>query len=217
MSNSAKNCIKRGLSAAFAAIIFIFCVFTLVACDASDALRSSSSEYPLHLLGFSYSEEESVVYGVVGISGSDANLIDCPKASATAQYVDEGPFFYRRDTRLILDPQAIYSAVTGAMTQEDWMHDGLKYKELKIVFRYDTIYKSVTTDGQTVKSGKHYLHSYMLESDESEHTVLISQRTQNTANWYSVLILCMLIVGVAVVAAVLAVKGKIWQRKKRKE
>ena len=116
---------------------------------------------------------------------------------------------------MTVSASAVYDEVLGRITDDDRIHDGVEYNHLKVVLRYDTIYKSISSDGDVAKSGRYYLHYFDFDKAQSEQTFSLHLKTQITANWYTLLIACVLVLAVVLLAVTLAIKGKLWQKKKK--
>ena len=178
----ALSCKNRVIKSVFVVIAALLCLISFCACNATEQ-EGSSAERRLYLLGFSYGED-GVVNAVVSISGGEE--LDC-FATMLSDPKPQGAFYYSSRTTIVLHPDTIYSAVRGAMSQEDWSYNGIEYNRLKVVFRYDTIYKSVKSDGQIQVSGRYHLHSFPLDEGDSEFQVGLTRKSPNSAAWYGAL------------------------------
>lgn len=116
-----------------------------------------------------------------------------------------GSFFDTYHYTVSFDGEAIFSAVSDAITQDGTILDGKEYSTLKIVYDYDTIYKSTKSDGVQSKSGRTHTHSF--EVTNAPFQASLTRDVPNQSVWYAVAI------GVTValllgVVTLMAVRGK---------
>ena len=213
-----RNCKKRVLAALFAALILAFCIFALVACNADESSSQEEDKvtYKLHLLGYSYDEETSTVTAVLSFAGGEDSEIDFAPIEASRASYQKNLWYNGVYIQAPLDPNSIFCAVRDGMPQEAWSHDEATFENLKVALRYDTIYKSIKTNGVVARSGRYYLHTFMLEEGVDSATFIISQTTQNSATWYSALIACGILLVALGTAAYLAVEYLKRQRAKNR-
>lgn len=210
MTKSRRNCKTKVLSVVFAAIITLLLLFSLVGCDKKQTISRVS--YDLHILGAQYDDESSTATAFISLSGSDAQRLDGLKAYGERIFSRENLFFNHIDISVSLDGATIYAAVRdrGVMSRETPETDDegaevvkREYQNLKVVAIYDTIYKSIVTNGERRSNGSGYRD--LLPIDESGATEFeISQRSQNSANWYALLIAAGIVLFMAAMAAYLA-------------
>ena len=86
-----------------------------------------------------------------------------------------------------------------------------------MVLRYDTIYKSIKSNGEITRSGRIYTHAFALDENLQNDVFTLEMRSANSANWYAVLVACAFGVVLISIIATLAVKGAKWQKTKTKE
>lgn len=120
-------------------------------------------------------------------------------------------------TTVTFDPSRIFSAVKQAVPQEDLKNEDHIYNRLKVVLLYDTIYKSIKSDGQISKRGRTYTHVFNLDESKSEQSFTLSMRSPRSENWYTALIAGGIVLFVVVTGICLACKGRLCQKKKLKE
>lgn len=208
MKKCAQNCKIRVLSALFVLMICLFAIFAFVGCDKNETVSPVS--YGIYLKGFAYDEQTLTVTAHVSVSGSAEQRLSGVKATGERRAFDENLFYKRTNISVELDAESIYSAVRERMTQEVWVKDGTRYESLKVVMRYDTIYKSIVTNGARHPASGGYVD--LLPLDEvGRQEFEISQRSQNSANWYSLLVAA----GIMALAAGMAIYLA-WANKKEK-
>lgn len=129
----------------------------------------------------------------------------------------DGEFYFVTTIKILLSPESIFSAVKESIPQEDLVKDEVEYNRLKVVLRYDTIYKSIKSDGEITRSGRTHTHAFALDENLQNDVFTLEMRSANSANWYAVLTACALGVVLILIIATLAVKGAKWQKTKTKE
>ena len=214
MRDTRRRSIKRGLSAAFVVLMCLFMLFSLAACDEKEEI--SSAGYGLYLAGCTYNDETLTVTAHVSLSGTAEQRLDGLVAEGVRVFKGEGLFYNRTIISVSLDVPAIYDAVNkrGVLERTVQGEDGgeniKKYQRLQVVMRYATIYKSIVTNGTRHPSGSGYVDILPLEG-EREQEFEISQRTQNSANWYTLLVAA----GIALFAAFMGAYLAYLHRKER--
>lgn len=161
-------------------------------------------------------ESEPIATVYVGFSKTERK-IDGVSAIWHSEKRKDGEFYFVTDTSISFNPDAIFCAVKNCIPQEDLVKDGVEYNRLKVVLRYDTIYKSIKSDGDITRKGRTYTHVFELDESLDCDTVVLTMRTPNSANWYATLACCALGAVLAAIVATLCVKGAKWQKTKTKE
>ena len=129
----------------------------------------------------------------------------------------DGEFYFVTTIKISLSPESIFSAVKESIPQEDLVKDEVEYNRLKVVLRYDTIYKSIKSNGEITRSGRIYTHAFALDENLQNDVFTLEMRSANSANWYAVLAACAFGGVLISIIATLAVKGAKWQKTKTKE
>ena len=199
-----------------ATAICLFCTVFLAACNGNgnDAKSVNELERSLYLNGISYDENGLTMLAVVTFNGDEDRRLNVKLNWKSTTY-PLSVMFRQEDVEMHLDAAAVYDEIDGRLTDADRIRDGVEYNHLKVVLRYDTIYKSISSDGKVTKSGRYYLHYFDFDEAQSETTFSLHLKTQITANWYTLLIACVLVLAVVLLAVTLAIKGKLWQKKKK--
>ncbi len=118
---------------------------------------------------------------------------------------EDGEFFDSYIYSLTFDGGAIFSAVRDRLTQDGTISGENEDSSLKIVYDYDTIYKSIKSDGTVSKEGGVYSHHFQV--NEGMFQVTLTREIPNQSSWYAVLIgVTVALLGVAV--GIFAVRGK---------
>ena len=129
----------------------------------------------------------------------------------------DGEFYFVTTIKISLSPESIFSAVKESIPQEDLVKDEVEYNRLKVVLRYDTIYKSIKSDGEITRAGRTYTHVFALDESLENDVITLKMRSPNSANWYATLVCCALAIVLIALVATLSVKGAKWQKTKTKE
>lgn len=160
------------------------------------------------------SEKVAIVY--VTFSKTDRKLKGCGAVWHSEKRKD-GAYYNVSETTVTLAPDSIFSAVKESVPQEDLVHNDVEYNRLKVVLRYDTIYKSIKSNGEITREGWKYVHKYALDQSLESDVFTLEMRTQNAASWYGTLLGCALLVALAAIGVTFALKGVKWQKTKTKE
>ena len=160
------------------------------------------------------SNKVAIIY--VTFSKTDRKLDGCSAVWHSEKRKD-GAFFNVSETTVTLTPDSIFSAVKESVPQEDLVYNDVEYNRLKVVLRYDTIYKSIKSNGEITREGQKYVHKYALEKSLESDVFTLEMRTQNAASWYGTLLGCALAVALVAIGVTFALKGVKWQKTKTKE
>ncbi len=160
------------------------------------------------------SERVATVY--VTFSKTDRKLEGCGAVWHSEKRKD-GAFYNVSETTVTLAPDSIFSAVKESVPQEDLVYNDVEYNRLKVVLRYDTIYKSIKSNGEITRAGRKYVHKYALDQSLESDVFTLEMRTQNAASWYGTLLGCALAVALVAIGVTFAIKGGKWQKTKTKE
>ena len=160
------------------------------------------------------SERVATVY--VTFSKTDRKLEGCGAVWHSEKRKD-GAFYNVSETTVTLAPDSIFSAVKESVPQEDLVHNDVEYNRLKVVLRYDTIYKSIKSNGEITREGRKYVHKYALDQSLESDVFTLEMRTQNAASWYGTLLGCAVAVALVAIGVTFALKGVKWQKTKTKE
>ncbi|MCM1306585.1 MAG: hypothetical protein NC303_04735 [Firmicutes bacterium] len=206
---------QKILYRSIALLICICCAVLLYACNKKDDNKAiSESNRSLYLHDIIYDEDELTMCAVVAFKGEDGDRLNA-KLNWKSETYPLNILFKQEDVAMRINPSEIYREIEGGLASEETVHDGTQYNRLKIALRYDTIYKSISSDGNVTQSGRYYLHYFDFDETENEQTFSLRLKTQITANWYTLLIALVLVLAVVLLAVTLAIKGKLWQRKKK--
>lgn len=160
------------------------------------------------------SNKVAIIY--VTFSKTDRKLDGCSAVWHSEKRKD-GAFYNVTETTVTLAPDSIFSAVKESVPQEDLVYNDVEYNRLKVVLRYDTIYKSIKSNGEITREGQKYVHKYALEKSLESDVFTLEMRTQNAASWYGTLLGCVLAVALVAIGVTFALKGVKWQKTKTKE
>ncbi len=204
----------RPITISLIAVCLMLCLLLLCACN-EDKTDNQDIERALYLADIEYDSESLTATAVIKFSGVESKKIDGINTIWHTENSQPNVWYNLSTTQIYLNPNAIFSAVKSNIPQDNLEVDGVVYNHLKVVIEYDTIYKSIKSDGQCKKDGKTYHHRFELDAQEVEDTLTISITNPNSANWYSLLIGVAIIVGMIVLVVYLLKKGGIWQKKKK--
>lgn len=198
------------------AVAIVICLALFTACNKAEPENESEIQRDLYLssIAFSPDTEEAIVY--LTFANTDEKI---DGASVTWKSGDlTSDVWYKTSKTYIVAPSArIFSAVQSAIPQERLINDGVQYNRLKVIIRYDTIYKSIKSDGETTASNRVYSHCFTLDESSESQTFTLTLKSANSANWYGILIALAIVAAVAACVAFLLAKGKLWQKKKTRE
>ena len=178
--------------------------------DSSENTGDSSGENG----GEQPSEKVAIIY--VTFSKTDRKLEGCSAVWHSEKRKD-GAFYNVSETTVTLAPNSIFSAVKESVPQEDLVHNDVQYNRLKVVLRYDTIYKSIKSNGEITREGRKYVHKYALDQSLESDVFTLEMRTQNAASWYGTLLGCAVAAMLVAIGVTFALKGVKWQKTKTKE
>ena len=178
--------------------------------DSSENTVDSSGENG----GEQPSEKVATVY--VTFSKTDRKLEGCSAVWHSEKRKD-GAFYNVSETTVTLAPNSIFSVVKESVPQEDLVHNDVQYNRLKVVLRYDTIYKSIKSNGEITREGRKYVHKYALDQSLESDVFTLEMRTQNAASWYGTLLGCAVAAMLVAIGVTFALKGVKWQKTKTKE
>lgn len=203
--------VKRTSNVLFAVIIIAICVFMLCSCNKVE--RETVKSYGIKYLGYKLNEEEDALYCYVYVTSSDDGLLNCERATWESDVAPENVWYNVQTINITVDPASIFSAVQDKLIQENPAANELEYNCLKVMLRYDTIYKSIKSDAEVTRSGSHYMHDFGLNIDDESYTATLTYRYANSASWYSVLIAAAVVAFAVGVTVYSAVKGKLCRKK----
>lgn len=207
---------KRSFRSALALLALLFAVCaTLCACSDTRS-PDDVAEREIYLTSqivFS-SPEEDTAYVYVSFSGSGERVGVATWSSATQ---NDGIWYEQSKSTFTLDASAIFSAVESATPQEDLENESHIYNHLKVILRYDTIYKSIKSDGEVSRNGRTYTHLFTLDETAGSQSFELTMRRARSENWYSALIAGGIVVFCAGIGIFLACKGKLCRKKKTRE
>ena len=195
----------------FAVLIALFVsLFVFSACDGED-----SGVY-CAVAGYSYDEETDTVTVQINLQNSSENAV--AKAEYQREKTDDGFFdIYKTSYKL---PADFWDKIRVRAVEDEALKKILDEKgadgeyNLKIVYVYATLYKSIYGDGEYIENGK--TRAYVWKFDEGEEVaVRLTQRVEDKAIWYGLLIgIFALATVIVAVVAIVKRKGDINERTK---
>ena len=198
------------------AVAIVICLTLFTACNKAESEDESEIQRDLYLssIAFSPDTEEAIVY--LTFASTDEKIDGASVTWKSGELISD--VWYKTSKTYIVAPSArIFSAVQTAIPQERLINDGVQYNRLKVIIRYDTIYKSIKSDGETTASDRVYSHYFTLDEGSESQMFTLTLKSANSANWYGILIALAIVVAVAACVAFLLAKGKLWQKKKTRE
>lgn len=205
----------RIIRASVIVLVILLCALVLSACNSESENRQiTETERSLYQSGIEYDLDTLTMRVTVGFGGSAENKLDSKAGWVSEKYAPDS-MYKCEDVTIAVDASSLYYELDGRISDEQRIHEGVKYNDLKIILRYDTIYKSIKSDANVIKSGNKYLHIFDIDETQTEQRFVLYLRSHNSAGWYTVLIASVLILGVIVIAITVAVKGKLWQKKRK--
>lgn len=199
------------------ATVFIaaLCLTLFSACNAQQPEDESEVVRDLYLKSIVFSDDETAIVYLSFAQNEDK--IDGAQVLWTSEDASSGIWYKTSKTHIVADSARIFSAVKDAIPQESLINDGVQYNRLKVVIRYDTIYKSIKSDGEVESVNRVYSHFFTLDESSENQVFTLTLKSANSANWYSALIAAAIVVAAAMCALFLIVKGKLWQKKTTRE
>ena len=205
----------RIVRASVIVLLILLCAFVLSACNSESANRQiTETERSLYQSGIEYDLDTMTMRVTVGFGGSAESKLNTKAERVSEKYAPDS-MYKCEDVTITVDASSLYYELEGRIADEQRIHEGVKYNDLKIILRYDTIYKSIKSDANVIKSGNKYLHIFDIDETQAEQRFVLYLKNHNSAGWYTVLIASVLILGVMVIAITVAVKGKLWQKKRK--
>lgn len=213
---------KSVLYGVIALIMCFFCAMIFTACNDNGESEKTvrEQERNLYLGALTYDAENGIIYACVGMNGDEQDGDKPIPLTAKLKWVSysyaQDTWYNREDVEMSVSSAELYDEVNSVLTDEQRLHDSVIYERLKVVLRYDTIYKSIKSDASVTKQGRYYVHKFATDEAQEQETFYLRLTTQNSASWYTLLIGCVIIFAVALTGVMLAVKGNLWQKKKNK-
>lgn len=201
-------------------IVLIVCMLMgmatlFTACDKQEDSLTTTSNRGMYLGAIDFDVENKIAYVTVTFGGDTNDLIEGVTSTWSAQKRKVNAWYNESVNKISVNSASIYSAVVDRIPQENLVYNEEQYEQLKVRLRYDTIYKSVKSDGEKLRNVTNYSHYFYLDENTDSQVFTLTMKSQNSANWYSLLIGCALIFIVVCVLIFLASKGKLWQKKQR--
>lgn len=177
-------------------VIISSCVI-LCACDKGET--KGDIAYGMYVKRFTYDADADTMTAYVAITNDESLKLAGAQANWHYDRTAENIFYDRYGYVVSFDPSTIFSVVESSLTQEQRIVDEVEYHNLKVVFEYATIYKSLEGGVEATKSGDNYIFDYPLNETDSSFEAPLSLRVQNTATWYGILVsAAILIVGIII-------------------
>jgi len=223
MAEKVGTIFKRIAVLGILAACLTLCAAFFTACNRGEAEPEYEAyDHALYLSGYNYSESDGIVYAIVTLSGKDEKKLDTTAFWETKLYRrnkahSQSEWYNTQDVFITVNSAELYREVSENTPPETMIFQDKEYNRLKVILRYDTIYKSITSGAEIERSGKYYLHRFRISEEESSETFALMLVSQNAASWYSILIVSVLITAVLATAIALALKGKYGKRTKTKQ
>lgn len=182
--------LKNSFRIAVLIVSIVLCLIALSACD--DVSETNDYDYVLRVKSVEIVDGEVVVH--VDKSGDGDEIVGTEGVYRV--WTEYGDFYNEIKTVFDFDGETIFSATENFLAQYGGNYGVEDFSSLKIVFDYDTIYKSTKSDGEVSKVGGGYVHSHEIVRGENSFT--LERRYPRSSSWYG------LTAGVAVFAVVVA-------------
>lgn len=168
----------------FAVLIALFVsLFVFSACDGEDG------EVYCAVAGYSYDEETDTVTVQINLQNSSGNAV--AKAEYQREKTDDGFFDIYKTTYKL--PADFWDKIRVRAVKDESLKKILDEKgadgeyNLKIVYVYATLYKSIYGDGEYAENGKTRMYVWQF-ADGDDAIMTLTQRTEDRAAWYGLLI-----------------------------
>lgn len=204
------------LSIVVAVCMLTIMLFAFTACDKKeDDTLPATSNRGLYLDAIDFDAEYKIAYATLTFSGDAQDLVEGVTSSWNSQKRKINAWYNESVNKVFVNPSSIYSAVEEKIPQENLVYNEELYEQLKVRLRYDTIYKSIKSDGERLRNVTEYSHYFYLDENADSQVFTLTMKSQNSANWYSMLIGCAILFIILCVVIFLASKGKLWQKKQK--
>lgn len=212
-------------------LVSSFCLILLCACNSIDDVDNDIIERDLYLAGISFAHvhqsdtdeadtasegEETTAYIYLTFSQTDKK-IDGATATWSSQAGEQNLWYSTSHTYIDVDSARLFSAVKDSIPQESLVLEDVECNRLKVIIEYDTIYKSIKSDGEIEVTGRTYVHYFTLDESLDNQRFTLSLTSAKSANWYSALLAGGIVIFVLATTIYLIAKGKLWQKKKTRE
>lgn len=164
-------------------ILLLFSLFLFAACDEED------SEVYCAVAGYSYDNKTDTVTVQIKLQTSSENAVT--KVEYKRSKTDDGFFDIYKTTYAMpsdfWDKIRQYASVDeslGKILDENGVD---REYSLKIVYVYATLYKSIYGDGEYAENGKTRMYIWQF-ADGDDAVMTLTQRTEDRAAWYGLLI-----------------------------
>lgn len=126
-----------------------------------------------------------------------------------------GKFWNVTELHVAFSSAEVYAATRGYISADASLSAAAQ-DGLKIVFVYDTMDRSIESNGDKIRIGTAYRHTLDVGENDGETVFSARLKYAASASWYSVLIGCAAGALALGAAAAAVVKGRLWQRKKER-
>lgn len=205
--------IKRTLTYVLVCLTILFATLVLSACDEKiNGTVTTDTPHDLYIKTIGYDGQETMTV-IIGFNGEDEKKLE--STSNWHNVRRNGVLKIYQDVEITLNPSEIYDEVKSKLTDEDYKFDGVEYKRLKIALRYDTMYKSIKTNGEVSKVKNVYRHVFQLDETSQNEMPKLSLYNYNSATWYTLLICGVVLAAVIAVCLIAALRGKYGKRQQK--
>ena len=165
----------KNLSKTLLILLLLAMMFTFVACDKTG--DKVDYVFDVNIKSVEVVDGQCIVHLTREEGGRKVGV---SKMSVTQTTSD---FYEVYDYTITLEGSAIFSAVSRRLAQDDTLLNGQEYSTLKIIYDYDTIYKSMKSkcDKLTKQDGK-YIHSFEVKRGVFDLT--LARKTPRQSAWY---------------------------------
>lgn len=200
---------KRGFKILMAIIFTALMLFSFCACNAAKPIEQNLFVMLVEATATPDSQEGTLRIGFTSNENAENKLNDVAvKLVKTREY---SFLFYRTKYVYTTDTLKLVSAARNLILNSDAYSQevkNVKDQNLKVLFRYVTIYKSVETNGSSFEQNKNFVHTWTFSPDDNFY-IEMTQRAEFRAVWYALLI------GAAILALLVSVPLTIIRSRKK--
>lgn len=215
-TNKIRRTRRHGILSAVTVVLLLICVcFTLTACNENAGTFEDTPQSENSVLYLASVEESEGFYiAFVTCNSVSEPLAEIPSEKITWQE-RKNAFWNVSKMDISFSSDAVYDAVWEYVRSDGELSSVVTEDNLKIMFVYDTMDKSVNSNAEKIRIGNVYRHVMGVSRDVDETVFKATLDYPYSANWYAVLVGCAVLVFAVIGIGIAVAKGRLWQREKK--